>query len=84
MEKNKNEIISRLKEIRDIVKNDPEKRRSLFSEFYTLMTSLKILDPDNEELNIAISGYPFNAGLKGGKIKWNGVKWNLVLYLVCH
>ena len=64
MEKNKNEIISRLKEIRDIVKNDPEKRRSLFSEFYTLMTSLKILDPDNEELNIAISGYPFNAGLK--------------------
>ena len=64
MEKNKNEIISRLREIRDIVKNDPEKRRLLFSEFYTLMTSLKILDPDNEELNIAISGYPFSAGLK--------------------
>ena len=64
MEKNKNEIISRLKEIRDIVKNDPEKRRSLFSEFYTLMTSLKILDPDNEELNIAISGYPYASGLK--------------------
>jgi len=64
MEKNKNEIISRLKEIRDIVKNDPEKRRSLFSEFYTLTTNLRILDPENEELNIAISGYPFNAGLK--------------------
>ena len=28
MEKNKDKIISRLREIRDIVKNDPEKRRS--------------------------------------------------------
>ena len=64
MEKNKNEIISRLKEIRDIVKNDPEKRCLLFSEFYTLTTNLRILDPENEELNIAISGYPFFAGLK--------------------
>jgi hypothetical protein len=58
------EIISRLKEIRDIVKNEPEKRRELFSEFYTLTTDLKVLDKNNEELNIAISGCPYGAGLK--------------------
>jgi hypothetical protein len=58
------EIISRLREIRDAVKNNPEKRRELFSEFYTLTTDLKVLAPDNEELNIAISGCPYGAGLK--------------------
>ena len=59
------EIITRMKVIRDIVKLDSSKDKDYFSEFYLLDSSLRILDPENPELNIGIHGIPYLGSLKG-------------------
>jgi hypothetical protein len=58
------EIISRLKEIRDIVEANPSKTHEYFRKYYELMCDLSILDPKNSELQIGIHGRPYSAGLK--------------------
>ena len=58
------EIITRMKVIRDIVKNDDSKAHDYFSEFYLLDSSLRILDPENPELEIGIHGKPYMGSLK--------------------
>ena len=57
------EIIARMKVIRDIVKLDSSKDKDYFREYYELETNLRILDPNNPELNIGIHGKPYFAGL---------------------
>jgi len=58
------EIITRMKVIRDIVKLDSSKDKDYFREYYELETNLRILDPNNPELNIGIHNKPYFAGLK--------------------
>ena len=58
------EIITRMKVIRDIVKLDSSKDKDYFREYYELETDLRILDPNNPELNIGIHNKPYFAGLK--------------------
>ena len=58
------EIITRMKVIRDIVKADDTLAKSYFREYYELETNLRILDSNNPELNIGIHGKPYFAGLK--------------------
>ena len=58
------EIITRMKVIRDIVKLDSSKDKDYFREYYELETDLIILDPHNSELNIGIHNKPYFAGLK--------------------
>ena len=58
------EMIARMKVIRDIVKLDSSKDKDYFREYYELETNLRILDPNNPELNIGIHGKPYFAGLK--------------------
>ena len=57
------EIIARMKAIRDIVKLDSSKDKDYFREYYELETNLRILDPHNSELNIGIHDKPYFAGL---------------------
>ena len=57
------EIITRIKVIRDIVKLDSSKDKDYFREYYELETNLRILDPNNPELNIGIHNKPYFAGL---------------------
>ena len=57
------EIITRMKVIRDIVKLDSSKDKDYFREYYELETNLRILDSNNPELNIGIHGLPYFAGL---------------------
>ena len=57
------EIIARMKVIRDIVKLDSSKDKDYFREYYELETNLRILDPNNPELNIGIHNKPYFAGL---------------------
>ena len=57
------EIIARMKVIRDIVKLDSSKDKDYFREYYELETNLRILDSNNPELNIGIHGKPYFAGL---------------------
>jgi len=57
------EIITRMKVIRDIVKLDSSKDKDYFREYYELETNLRILDSNNPELNIGIHGKPYFAGL---------------------
>ena len=57
------EIITRMKVIRDIVKLDSSKDKDYFREYYELETNLRILDPNNPELNIGIHNKPYFAGL---------------------
>ena len=57
------EIIARMKVIRDIVKLDNSKDKDYFREYYELETNLRILDPNNPELNIGIHNKPYFAGL---------------------
>ena len=64
MVKTIDEIIARIKVIRDIVKLDSSKDKYYFREYYELETNLRILDPENPELNIGIHGKPYFAGLK--------------------
>ena len=58
------EMIARMKVIRDIVKLDSSKDKDYFREYYELETNLRILDPHNSELNIGIHGLPYFAGLR--------------------
>ena len=58
------EMIARMKVIRDIVKLDSSKDKDYFREYYELETNLRILDPKNPELNIGIHNKPYFAGLK--------------------
>lgn len=77
MIKTTDEIIARMKVIREIVEIDrkkahdyslgeynPTKGHDYFGEYYGLQTDLRILDPNNHELQIGIHGKPFGAGLK--------------------
>ena len=75
MVKTIDEIIARMKVIRDIVKLDSSKDKGYFREYYDqvkdyfreyyeLDTDLRILDPNNPELNIGIHNKPYFAGLK--------------------
>ena len=57
------EIIARMKVIRDIVKLDSSKDKDYFREYYELETNLRILDSNNPELNIGIHNKPYFAGL---------------------
>ena len=57
------EMIARMKVIRDIVKLDSSKDKDYFREYYELETNLRILDPNNPELNIGIHNKPYFAGL---------------------
>jgi len=57
------EIITRMKVIRDIVKLDSSKDKDYFREYYELETDLRILDPHNPELNIGIHNKPYFSGL---------------------
>ena len=57
------EMIARMKVIRDIVKLDNSKDKDYFREYYELETNLRILDPNNPELNIGIHNKPYFAGL---------------------
>ena len=57
------EIIVRMKVIRDIVKLDSSKDKDYFREYYELETNLRILDSNNPELNIGIHNKPYFAGL---------------------
>ena len=57
------EMIARMKVIRDIVKLDSSKDKDYFREYYELETNLRILDSNNPELNIGIHGLPYFAGL---------------------
>ena len=63
MVKTIDEIIARMKVIRDIVKLDSSKDKDYFREYYELETNLRILDPNNPELNIGIHNKPYFAGL---------------------
>ena len=63
MVKTIDEIIARMKVIRDIVKLDSSKDKDYFREYYELETNLRILDLNNPELNIGIHGKPYFAGL---------------------
>ena len=56
------EMIARMKVIRDIVKLDSSKDKDYFREYYELETDLIILDPHNSELNIGIHNEPYFAG----------------------
>ena len=58
------EIITRMKVIRDIVKLDSSKDKDYFREYYELETNLRLLDSNNPELNIGIHNKPYFAGLK--------------------
>ena len=63
MVKTIDEMITRMKVIRDIVKLDSSKDKDYFREYYELETNLRILDSNNPELNIGIHGKPYFAGL---------------------
>ena len=63
MVKTIDETIARMKVIRDIVKLDSSKDKDYFREYYELETNLRILDPNNPELNIGIHNKPYFAGL---------------------
>ena len=63
MVKTIDEIITRMKVIRNIVKLDSSKDKDYFREYYELETNLRILDPNNPELNIGIHNKPYFAGL---------------------
>ena len=58
------EIIGRMKEIREVVKADGTKSFENFGLYHELQKSLKVLDPLNPELNIGIHGLQYCAGLK--------------------
>ena len=58
------EIITKMKVIRNIVKATDTLAKSCFREYYELETNLRILDSNNPELNIGIHGLPYFAGLK--------------------
>ena len=58
------ETIAKMKVIRNIVKATDTLAKSYFREYYELETNLRILDPNNPELNIGIHGKPYFAGLK--------------------
>ena len=64
MVKTIDEIIARMKTIRDIVKADDTKANDYWREYHELETDLRKLDPYNSELNIGIHGKPYFAGLK--------------------
>jgi hypothetical protein len=64
MVKSIDEIIARMKTIREMVEADGTKAHDYFGEYYELETDLRILDHNNPELNIGIHGKPFGAGLK--------------------
>jgi len=64
MVKTIDEIITRMKVIRNIVKATDTLAKSYFREYYELETNLRILDPNNPELNIGIHGLPYFAGLR--------------------
>ena len=59
--------------LRDRVSILEEIVNKLKSNLYEIKTNEEIIKALNKEIED-----------KGGKIKWNGVKWNLILYLVCH
>ena len=64
MVKTIDEMIARMKVIRDIVKLDSLKDKDYFREYYELETNLRILDPNNPELNIGIHNKPYMGSLK--------------------
>ena len=77
MVKSIDEIIARMKVIREIVEIDRKKAHDYslgeynrtkahdyFGEYHDLKNELSILDPNNPELQIGIHGKPFGAGLK--------------------
>ena len=56
------EIIKSMKKTREEYKISHS--RESWWEYYELRRTLQKLDPNNEELNIAVSGFSFGAGLK--------------------
>ena len=53
----------KIREVREKVKQHPEERRSLFSEFHSAMKELERLNPFDSELDYGILGKPFFVGL---------------------
>ena len=64
MVKSIDEIIARMKTIREMVKTNKDLAQDYWFEYHELEVILKSLDPLNPELNIGIHDKPYFAGLK--------------------
>jgi hypothetical protein len=65
MDKSIDEIIARMRAIRDAVEKDKTKARDYFFEYRDLQEQLHKLDRLNSECNIGIHGLPYFAGFRG-------------------
>lgn len=60
----KEEIIARMRAIREEVKGDFDLARRKWSEYRSFEKKLMEMDPENPELKIGIHGLPYFAGMK--------------------